>query len=223
MKRYRIRNWERFQHYKDRAPPWIKLHFELLASEDWVMLDDASKLLAVVCMLVASRNDGCIPDNPGYLRRIAYLDQTPDLTPLISCGFLKEVQADASVSLAPASAAQADARPEERRDREETEAEKNSEPIGSDAPSAPAVVPIDIRAALFREGLEIVRAMTGKPEAACRSLLGQWLKLASDDASAVLTRLRRARDDNRAELVSWMEASLRAPARDDERIYRGVL
>lgn len=118
MKTYQVRNWKQFQHYKDRNPPWIKLHFALLASEDWVSLDDASKLLAVVCMLVASRNDGKVPNNPAYLKRVAYLDALPDLTPLIECGFLSETLADASTQ-------QADARPEreteESRDRAEGE------------------------------------------------------------------------------------------------------
>ncbi|AOF90211.1 hypothetical protein [Sinorhizobium sp. RAC02] len=112
----RVRNWEQFQHYKDRNPPWIKLHFALLASEDWVTLDDASKLLAIVCMLIASRNNGEVPNNPAYLKRVAYLDKVPKLEPLISCGFLENLQAPASTMQAPASAAQADARPETETD-----------------------------------------------------------------------------------------------------------
>lgn len=110
----RVRNWHEFQHYKDRNPPWIKLHFALLASEDWVTLADASKLLAVVCMLIASRNNGMVPNNPAYLKRVAYLDKAPNLKPLIECGFLEKVQADASES----KQMLADARPEERRGRD---------------------------------------------------------------------------------------------------------
>lgn len=95
-KMYAVRNWSQFQHYKDRNPQWIKMHFALLASEDWVMLNDASRLLAVVCMLIASRHNGCVPNNPAYIKRIAYLDQEPDLSALISCGFLSETLASAS-------------------------------------------------------------------------------------------------------------------------------
>lgn len=112
MRKIRVKNWEKFQHYKDRNPPWIKLHFALLSSEDWVMLADDSKLLAVVCMLVASKNDGFIPDNPSYLKRIAYLDKLPNLNPLIECGFLEILIADASVLQADDSVLQANARPE---------------------------------------------------------------------------------------------------------------
>ncbi len=27
---YRIKNWDKFQHFKNRRPPWIKLHREIL-------------------------------------------------------------------------------------------------------------------------------------------------------------------------------------------------
>lgn len=108
----KVKNWEQFQHYKDRNPPWIKLHFALLASEDWVTLDDASKLLAIVCMLIASRNNGMVPNNPAYLKRVAYIDRLPKLKPLIDSGFLVETQADASALLADDSSLQASACPE---------------------------------------------------------------------------------------------------------------
>jgi hypothetical protein len=91
-----VKNWDRFQHYKDRNPPWIKLHYELMTSQDWVMLADDSKLLAVVCMMIASRNEGKVPNNPAYVKRVAYLDKLPNFKPLIECGFLEKLQADAS-------------------------------------------------------------------------------------------------------------------------------
>lgn len=116
---YVVKSWERFQHYKDRNPPWIKLHFELLASETWVMLDDASRVLAIACMLIASRNEGKIPNNPDYLKRVAYLNKRPDFTPLIEIGFLEIPLADASITYQ----TQADARPETETYREETETE----------------------------------------------------------------------------------------------------
>ena len=36
MKNLTIKNWHKFQHYKDRNPPWIKLHYEILTRPDWV-------------------------------------------------------------------------------------------------------------------------------------------------------------------------------------------
>ena len=29
-------NWDKFQHYKDRDPVWIKLHPELLDNDDYL-------------------------------------------------------------------------------------------------------------------------------------------------------------------------------------------
>lgn len=109
MAEIRVRNWDRFQHYKDRNPPWIKLHYDILSSKDWVMLDDDSKLLAIVCMLLASRNDGFVPDDPEFIQRVSYLKKKVDLSPLIECGFL---EADASTR----KQMQAKARPEKRRE-----------------------------------------------------------------------------------------------------------
>jgi hypothetical protein len=85
---YRIRDWDEFQHYKDRNPPWIKLHYELLTKDYWVMLDDASKLLAVASMMLASRNHGIVPDNTEYIKKVSHLQKTPNLQPLITAGFL---------------------------------------------------------------------------------------------------------------------------------------
>lgn len=99
MQFYHIKNWSEFQHYKERNPPWIKLHFEILTSPDWVTLDDASRVLAVACMLVASRNEGKVPSDPHYMKRVAYLNTLPKFKPLIDCGFLENPQADASIVL----------------------------------------------------------------------------------------------------------------------------
>lgn len=94
-----IKNWTNFQHYKNRNPPWIKLHYELITSHDWVMWDDASKMLAVVCMMIASRNEGKVPADEFYIQKVAHLQKKPDLNPLIESGFFVDasmLQADAS-------------------------------------------------------------------------------------------------------------------------------
>lgn len=102
---YKIKNWSLFQHYKQRNPPWIKLHFGMLSSQDWVMMDDQSRVLAIACMLIASRNGGKIPDDLDYIKRVAYLKTKPNLKPLIECGFVepdgdcKQMLADASTSI----------------------------------------------------------------------------------------------------------------------------
>ena len=55
----RIRKWQQFQHYKDRAPPWIKLHKSIIDDFDFARLPIASKALAPCLWLLASEsNDG---------------------------------------------------------------------------------------------------------------------------------------------------------------------
>lgn len=83
-----IKDWEQFQHYKSRNPPWIKLHNQFLSSREWIKMDDASKLLALSCMVLASRNDGIIDDDVEYIKAAANLRKTPNLKPLIDIGFL---------------------------------------------------------------------------------------------------------------------------------------
>ena len=49
-----IKNWARFQHFKDRRPPWIKLYRELLDDRQWHELSPECAKLLVECWLLAS-------------------------------------------------------------------------------------------------------------------------------------------------------------------------
>jgi hypothetical protein len=58
----RIKNWDEFQHYKDRNPPWIKLHRRLLNDRQFFSLDgDCVKTLVLLWMLAADTKDGTLP------------------------------------------------------------------------------------------------------------------------------------------------------------------
>lgn len=83
----RIKGWEQYQHYKDRNPPWIKLHQEMLTGQTWIMGNDHQKALMITVMLLAARTDNCIPANPAYIKKVAHLDVDPDLGWLCSTGF----------------------------------------------------------------------------------------------------------------------------------------
>lgn len=127
--RYRIKNWHEHQHYKDRCPPWIKLHNSMLTSEVWVMGTDQTRTLAIACMLLAARdkaNDGSFNGDPEYVKRFGYLNSKPDFKQLIEYGFIDVVQ-DASNSLAKCNT-------EERREETETEGEKRRLARGSRLP-----------------------------------------------------------------------------------------
>lgn len=91
-----IKNWSTYQHYSDRNPPWIKLHNNILTSKTWVCLDDASKALAVAIMLLAARTDNRIPADPEYIKRVCYLDTTPNLEKLVHVDFIEIIDLDDS-------------------------------------------------------------------------------------------------------------------------------
>ena len=88
MNYLRIKNWEEFQHYKDRNPPWIKLHRTLLDDYEFSCLQDASKAHLMLIWLFASQCEGRIPDDPKFLQRKLGLSVAPDLKTFIDHGFL---------------------------------------------------------------------------------------------------------------------------------------
>jgi len=58
----RIKGWEQFQHFKDRRPPWIKLYRDILDDIQWHELPAQSAKILVMLWLIASENDGYLPD-----------------------------------------------------------------------------------------------------------------------------------------------------------------
>lgn len=65
---WRVKNWNRFQHFKDRRPPWIKLYREILEDPDWHALDGENAKGLTMLWLIASENSGELPDT----RKLAF-------------------------------------------------------------------------------------------------------------------------------------------------------
>ena len=57
----RIKNWNKFQHFKDRKPPWVKLYRDLLDDIEWHELDPQASKVLVMLWLIASEDEGNIP------------------------------------------------------------------------------------------------------------------------------------------------------------------
>jgi hypothetical protein len=108
-----VKNWEKYQHYKDRTPPWIKLHREVLDDYDMSCLQDASKLHLILIWVLASQLNNRIPDDPVWIGKKINATSKVNLKELIDKGFLL-VEQDASNALAECS-------PETEAYREETE------------------------------------------------------------------------------------------------------
>jgi hypothetical protein len=95
------KNWNHFQHYKNRCPPWIKLHRDILNDRAFANLPIASKALAPLLWLLASESkDGTFDaasEELAFRLHIASKDIEAGLKPLIDKGFF----VDASTMLAP--------------------------------------------------------------------------------------------------------------------------
>ena len=95
------KNWDKFQHYSHRNPPWIKLHRDLLNDRIFASLPIASKAIAPLLWLLASESkDGSFDaasDELAFRLHIASKDIEQGLKPLIDNGFF----VDASTMLAP--------------------------------------------------------------------------------------------------------------------------
>lgn len=83
-----VKNFEQYQRYKDRLPPWIKLHYSLLEDALWMQLDEVQQGRYMKLLLVASRCDNRIMNDQTYLQNMLRLRCHVDLTPLIHAGFL---------------------------------------------------------------------------------------------------------------------------------------
>jgi len=91
----RICDWETFQHYTKRNPPWIKLHTSLLDNEKFECLQNDSKVLLICLWLFNSRKgNGEIPADSAYLRRKLPVGRKIDLQPLVDAGFIECYQDD---------------------------------------------------------------------------------------------------------------------------------
>lgn len=70
----RIKDWSKFQHFKDRRPPWIKLYRDILDDIEWHELDSHAAKVLVMLWLIASENDGNLPD----IKKLAFRLRTTE-------------------------------------------------------------------------------------------------------------------------------------------------
>ena len=75
-----IKNFEKYQHYKHRNPPWIKLHLDILDDADFLKMPDASKWHYVGMLLLSSRHENKIPADQDYVENRLGLRSKLDLT-----------------------------------------------------------------------------------------------------------------------------------------------
>jgi len=130
-----IKNWAKFQHYKDRNPPWIKLHKDLLNNRDYLSLGIEGMAIAPLIWLLASElsTAGTFEidhDDIVWRLRIDSSVLAKGLQQLVDKKFIEisnqdsKLEDNASKALA---GCEQVATPEERREETETEAETETE------------------------------------------------------------------------------------------------
>jgi hypothetical protein len=85
----RVRNWEKFQHYKDRQPPWIKLHVSLIDDYEFTVLPDQIKYQLMGIWMLAAKTDNKIPVDAKWIRDKIGVKGKLNLDVLLAAGFLE--------------------------------------------------------------------------------------------------------------------------------------
>ena len=174
-----IKNWDEFQHYKDRNPPWIKLHNTLLEDYDFECLPDASKGHLLCIWMLASRTGNKIPYDQAWVGRKIGASTKVDLEGLVAAGFLvlnqelPDEEQDASKTLA---GSEQSAIPEERRGETETEREAEQPLPSIDDAQKAKQVPYDQIKEIYNEQLPTLTGSRILSPKAKRNIERIWKK-----------------------------------------------
>lgn len=87
----RVKGWDKFQHFKDRRPPWIKLYRDILDDMEFHNLSASAAKSLILIWLIASESDGHVSGDISKLafRLRATKEETEKvLIELKSAGFL---------------------------------------------------------------------------------------------------------------------------------------
>lgn len=94
----RIKDFSKFQHFKDRNPPWVKLYRDILDDPDWHELDGESAKILVMLWLIASEDEtkqGLLPDNRKLRFRLRITEKTLEQSINKLSHWLEQVDIDA--------------------------------------------------------------------------------------------------------------------------------
>jgi hypothetical protein len=119
-----VKNFSKFQHYKDRRPLWIKFYGSILDDYAFVQLPDASKAHLMLLWQVAATHGNRIPNDAKYIALATKARSKVNIAALLAAGFLVDAdtieEAGDSASNALAGGYQ-DASPEKNREEKSRE------------------------------------------------------------------------------------------------------
>ncbi len=165
---YAIKNFSKFQHFKDRTPPWIKLYRDILDDPDWHDLQAEAAKVLVMLWVIASEDEtkrGMLPEEKKLAFRLRLSEKNLRIILSQLKNFLIQVDINAiskryqDVSVADESQTATDTpryqldAPERAGEETETETETEGErETESHAPKEPAR--FDFLTALIESGVE---------------------------------------------------------------------
>lgn len=88
---FEVHNWERYQRYdrnKSSPPPWIKVYTAILSDAKMAGLSDAQFGQLVKIWLAACQNRNRLPFDPRAVKKVAMLDDEPDLQLFLKLGLI---------------------------------------------------------------------------------------------------------------------------------------
>lgn len=181
---FSVKNWNEFQHYKDRNPPWIKLHNHLLDDYEFECLGDAAKGHLLCIWMLASRTKNEMPYDEKWITKKIGASSRVNLKALRDAGFL-EVEQDASNMLQGCEQDATVSIPSEEKRREETEErqskeEKNVSPM-LDYSSWPSI-PDDL---ILKDWLSMRKRLKANVTQTVINRLSKQLHIASDNGVSV--------------------------------------
>mgnify|MGYP001570175055 CR=1 FL=1 len=97
---FSVKNFDKFQHYRDRNPIWIKLYNSLLEDYAFSELPDAAKGHLLCIWLLASRSGNKLPFDPVWIARKISAKSPVNLVILADSGFIVSENEPASNVLA---------------------------------------------------------------------------------------------------------------------------
>jgi hypothetical protein len=126
MKYFRVIDQDKMQHYKDRNPPWIKLHCDLWSDPRFMGLAEFERYCLLSLFVIASKKGNRIPADERWLKIELGTSKRLPLEKLVLAGWIADADAVAA-SIDASKSASKNAMPET-----ETETDPPKPPQGAD-------------------------------------------------------------------------------------------
>ncbi len=137
----KVKNWEKFQHYKNRKPPWIRLYRDLLDDPEFFELSGAAVKHLLMFWLIASEDPGMAGELPAisvlaFRLRISITEVEKSISELSHW-----LECDASTELSTCPQDAPESCSDQIRDRGETEGEARTRDQYEEDKDKEAIVP----------------------------------------------------------------------------------